>query len=98
MQTQGKVSGTNFALVNGITTADPNTNDPETGAVNDPTVTNINTLSTWVGGTSTDWNNQLNWNPNTYAPGVSNPGVNDVLFPTSATNRASVQLISVSTA
>ena len=81
VSTQGKVSGTNFALVNGITTASPNTNDPETGAVNDPTVTNINTTSTWVGLTSSDWNNALNWNPNTYAPGVTNPAINDVVIP-----------------
>ena len=49
VSTQGKVSGINFTLVNGITTAAPNTNDPETGAVNDATVTNINVLSTWTG-------------------------------------------------
>ncbi|MEA2206052.1 MAG: hypothetical protein QOE77_2828, partial [Blastocatellia bacterium] len=55
MSVQGKVSGTNFTLVNGITTASPNTNDPETAAVNDATVTNINTVSTWTGATSTDW-------------------------------------------
>jgi hypothetical protein len=78
---QGKVSGTNFALVNGITTANPNTNDPETAAVNDATVTNINTVSTWTGATSTDWNTITNWNPNTYAPGVTNPAVNDVIIP-----------------
>src|SRR6185503_607752 len=78
---QGKVSGSNFTLVNGITTASPNTNDPETAAVNDATVTNINTVSTWTGATSTDWNTITNWTPNTYAPGVSNPAVNDVVIP-----------------
>src|SRR6185503_847142 len=78
---QGKVSGTNFTLVNGITTASPNTNDPETAAVNDATVTNINTVSTWTGATNTDWNTFTNWSPNTYAPGVSNPAVNDVIIP-----------------
>jgi hypothetical protein len=78
---QGKVSGTNFALVNGITTASPNTNDPETAAVNDATVTNINTVSTWTGATSTDWKTFTNWTPNTYAPGVGNAAVNDVFIP-----------------
>jgi hypothetical protein len=78
---QGKVSGTNFTLVNGITTANPNTNDPETAAVNDATVTNINTTSTWTGLTNTDWNTFTNWSPNTYAPGVTNPAVSDVVIP-----------------
>ena len=49
--------------MNGITTASPNTNDPETGAVNDATVTNINTTITWTGATSTDWNTATNWTP-----------------------------------
>jgi len=59
------------------------TDDPETGAAGDATVTNINTTSTWVGTgtTPTDWNDMTNWSPNTYAPGVSNPGVNDVVIP-----------------
>ncbi len=57
------------------------TNDPDTGPANDPTVTLIDVLSTWVGGTSTDWNTATNWNPGTYAPGVSNPAVNDVVIP-----------------
>ena len=33
------------------------------------------------GSTSTDWNTITNWTPNTYAPGVSNPAVNDVVIP-----------------
>ena len=57
------------------------TDDPETGAAGDATVTNINVTSTWTGATSTDWNDMLNWSPNTYAPGVTNPGVNDVVIP-----------------
>ncbi|MCA1567468.1 MAG: cadherin-like domain-containing protein [Acidobacteria bacterium] len=36
---QGRVFGTNFTLVNGITTASPNTDDPDSPAANDPTVT-----------------------------------------------------------
>ncbi|HWN10688.1 MAG TPA: DUF4214 domain-containing protein [Pyrinomonadaceae bacterium] len=57
------------------------TNDPDTGPANDATVTQIDVLSTWVGGISTDWNTATNWNPSTYAPGVSNPAVNDVVIP-----------------
>jgi hypothetical protein len=67
---QATISGSNFSNVL--------TNDPATGPANDPTITLIETLSTWVGGVSTDWNDPLNWNPSTYAPGVSNPAVNDV--------------------
>lgn len=58
-----------------------NTDDPETGTSGDATVTNIDVLSTWTGATSTDWNTATNWNPNTYAPGVSNPAINDVVIP-----------------
>jgi hypothetical protein len=36
---QGKVSGTNFVLVNGVSTANPNTDDPNTPAAADPTLT-----------------------------------------------------------
>ncbi|HBB88705.1 MAG TPA: hypothetical protein DC047_13930 [Blastocatellia bacterium] len=79
--TQGKVSGSNFVLVNGITTANPNTNDPETAAVNDATVTNINTTSIWTGATNTNWSVITNWSPNTYAPGIGNSAINDVVIP-----------------
>jgi hypothetical protein len=81
VQTQGKVSGSNFALVNGLPTTSPNTNDPETAASGDATATNINTVMTWTGATSSDWNVTTNWSPNTYAPGLSNPAVNDVVIP-----------------
>jgi hypothetical protein len=81
VSTQGKVSGSNFAFVNGLPTTSPNTNDPETAAPGDATVTNISTISTWTGATSSDWNVITNWSPNTYAPGVSNPAVDDVVIP-----------------
>src|SRR5207248_11734731 len=54
VSTQGTVTGSNFTLVNGISTT-PNTDDPETGAAHDATITNINTTLTWAGGSSTDW-------------------------------------------
>jgi hypothetical protein len=80
VSTQGTVTGSNFTTVNGILTT-PNTDDPETGAVNDATVTNLNVTSTWTGATSTDWNDATNWTPNSYVPGASNPAVNDVVIP-----------------
>jgi hypothetical protein len=36
---QGTVSGTNFATVNGVSTANPNTDDPNVGGTADPTIT-----------------------------------------------------------
>jgi hypothetical protein len=75
VQTQGTVSGSNFVLVNGITTAAPNTDEPETGAVNDATKTNINTTLTWSGGT-TVWETASNWDFN-YIPQT----YNDVVVP-----------------
>ena len=92
VSTQGKVSGSNFALVNGITIAAPNTDDPETVAVNDATVTNIDTRITWTGATSPDWNDFNNWQlpgppivASTYAPGIAN-SINDVTIPTGVLN------------
>ena len=63
-----------------------NTDDPETGTAGDATVTNINTTITWTGATSIDWNDMTNWSlpgpiASGYAPGVSNPAVNDVVIP-----------------
>ena len=61
------------------------TTDPGPPAVNGPTVTLIDTLMTWNGVTSTDWNTATNWTPpaggTQYAPGVTNPAVNDVVIP-----------------
>jgi Bacterial Ig domain len=79
VQTQGNVTYTG-GPGGGI-----NTDDLELpGAPLDPTKTNLNVTSTWTGATSTDWNTATNWNPNTYAPGVSNPAVNDVVIPSGA--------------
>src|SRR5439155_27157231 len=60
------VTGSNLTLVNGIGTT-PNTDDPETGAGNDATVTNINVDVTWQGTVSTDWDTAGNWLAN-YVP------------------------------
>jgi len=61
------------------------TNDPDTGPANDATVTLFDVLMTWNGVTSTDWNTASNWTQpaggTPYAPGVSNPAVNDVVIP-----------------
>jgi uncharacterized protein DUF4214 len=77
VSTQGTVSGSNFASVL--------TDDPEPGGAADPTVTLIDTLVTWNGSTNTDWNTATNWTPpaggTQYAPGVSNPAINDVVIP-----------------
>jgi hypothetical protein len=73
VSTQGTISGGNFASFL--------TDDPDLGGASDPTVTLIDTLSTWTGATSTDWNVATNWTPNTYVPGTLNPGVNDVVIP-----------------
>ncbi len=61
------------------------TDDPAVGGGSDPTATPIDTTITWTGGTS-DWNTPGNWTVpgpviSTYAPGVSNPAVNDVVIP-----------------
>jgi hypothetical protein len=76
---QGSVSFTNGA-------SPVSTTDPGPPVVNGATVTLIDTLMTWNGVTSTDWNTATNWTPpaggTQYAPGVSNPGVNDVVIPT----------------
>src|SRR5262249_53536678 len=61
------------------------TDDPEVGGTQ-ATVTNIDTSITWTGATSTDWNDATNWQltgpvVSTYAPGVTNPAVNDVFIP-----------------
>lgn len=61
------------------------TNDPDTGPANDATVTLFDVLMTWNGVTSTDWNTASNWTQpaggTPYAPGVSNPAINDVVIP-----------------
>ena len=61
------------------------TDDPEPAGGANPTVTLFDTLMTWNGSTSTDWNTDTNWTPpaggTQYAPGVSNPAVNDVVIP-----------------
>jgi hypothetical protein len=77
VQTQGTVTANAGAI-------SVNTTDPETGTAV-PTKTNIDTLMTWNGATSTDWNTATNWTQpaggSQYAPGVSNPAVNDVVIP-----------------
>jgi hypothetical protein len=64
----GSVNTTDFSPPNG-----PNT------------VTLIDTLVTWNGVFSTDWNTATNWTQpaggTQYAPGVSNPAINDVVIP-----------------
>src|SRR6266700_1384724 len=76
ISTQGTVSGSNFSNIT--------TTDPGPPVVNGPTVTLIDTTATWNGATSTDWNTAANWTipgGSSYAPGVSNPAVNDVVIP-----------------
>jgi hypothetical protein len=61
------------------------TDDPEPAGAANPTVTLVDTLMTWNGVTSTDWNTATNWTQpaggTQYAPGVSNPAINDVVIP-----------------
>ena len=61
------------------------TDDPEPAGGPQATVTLVDTLMTWNGATSTDWNTATNWTQpaggTQYAPGVSNPAVNDVVIP-----------------
>jgi hypothetical protein len=61
------------------------TDDPEPAGGPQATVTLVDTLMTWNGVTSTDWNTATNWTQpaggTQYAPGVSNPAVNDVVIP-----------------
>src|SRR6185436_19823602 len=61
------------------------TDDPEPAGAANPTVTLIDTLMTWNGVTSTDWNTATNWTQpaggTQYAPGVTNPAVNHVVIP-----------------
>ena len=77
VSTQGTVQGTNFATVQ--------TDDPDAVGLTNPTITLVDTLMTWNGATSTDWNTATNWTPpaggTQYAPGVTNPAVNDVVIP-----------------
>ena len=61
------------------------TDDPDVGGVQ-ATITLLDTTLTWTGDTSTDWNDAANWDrpvavQSSYAPGVSNPAVNDVIIP-----------------
>lgn len=60
------------------------TDDPDVAGTQ-ATTTLIDTLMTWNGVTSTDWNTATNWTQpaggTQYAPGVSNPAVNDVVIP-----------------
>ena len=80
VQTQGTVTANGGISV--LTT------DPETGTAV-PTKTNIDVLMTWNGSTSTNWNTASNWTQpaggTQYAPGVSNPAINDVVIPVVAT-------------
>jgi hypothetical protein len=62
------------------------TTDPGPPVVAGATVTLLDTTLTWTGATDTDWNTATNWNRpgpvvSSYAPGVSNPAVNDVVIP-----------------
>ncbi len=66
------------------------TDDPEPAGSSNPTVTLLDTTMTWTGTTNTDWNTATNWTTPgplvaQYAPGVSNPAVNDVIIPAVAT-------------
>jgi len=77
VQTQGTVTA-----AGGISVL---TDDPEPAGPANPTVTLVDTLMTWNGATSTDWNTATNWTQpaggTQYAPGVSNPAINDVVIP-----------------
>ncbi len=77
VSTQGTVTATG-----GISVL---TDDPEPAGASNPTVTLVDTLMTWNGSTNTDWNTATNWTQpaggTQYAPGVSNPAVNDVVIP-----------------
>jgi hypothetical protein len=79
VQTQGEVNYTG-GPVGGV-----DTTDPGPPVVAGPTVTQVDTAMTWNGATSTDWNTATNWTPpaggTQYAPGVSNPAVNEVSIP-----------------
>ena len=68
VSTQGTVSATGISNVL--------TDDPDTGAASDPTVTLIDLTITWAGGTSTNWDTGANWNT-TFAP----IAINDVNIP-----------------
>ena len=61
------------------------TDDPDVGGTQ-ATITLLDATLTWTGDTSTDWNVAANWDrpgpvESSYAPGVSNPAVNDVVIP-----------------
>jgi hypothetical protein len=61
------------------------TDDPDVGGTQ-ATITLLDTTLTWTGATSTDWNDAANWTRpgpvvSSYAPGVTNPAVNDVVIP-----------------
>jgi hypothetical protein len=78
----GSFSGIGLAAFSG------ETNDTDTPAgppPTDPTVTLVDTTMTWNGVSSVDWNTASNWTQpvggTQYAPGVSNPAVNDVVIP-----------------
>jgi hypothetical protein len=77
--TQGTVTG------NGPGAFNIQTDDPEPAGGPQATATLVDTLMTWDGSTSTDWNTATNWTPPAggveYAPGVSNPAINDVVIP-----------------
>jgi len=80
--TQGTITA-NAGAINVVTT-DPG--PPAAGA----TVTLLDTTLTWTGATDTNWNTATNWSQpgpvvSSYAPGVSNPAVNDVIIPAVAT-------------
>ncbi|HEV7743377.1 MAG TPA: DUF4214 domain-containing protein [Pyrinomonadaceae bacterium] len=79
VSTLGTVTGNGPGAFNVTTT------DPGPPIFVGATVTLVDTLMTWNGVTSTDWNTATNWTPpaggTQYAPGVSNPAVNDVVIP-----------------
>jgi hypothetical protein len=78
--TSRQVSAQGTVTYNGNPGGSVNTTD--FSAPNGPnTVTLMDTTSTWTGATSTNWSVATNWSPNTYAPGLTNPAVNDVIIP-----------------
>jgi hypothetical protein len=84
VSSQGTVTGNGPGAINVTTT------DPGPPVVSGPTVTLIDTSITWTGNVDTNWNIPGNWNlpgpvVSTYAPGVSNPAINEVTIPAVAT-------------
>jgi hypothetical protein len=62
------------------------TDDPEPAGGPQATVTLLDTTLTWTGATDTDWTTATNWSRpgpvvSSYAPGISNTAINDVIIP-----------------